>query len=139
MHIHVTHFLILVVSRSFCICLYLWYKYATCLVRMLSLKLKYLSNIIKLLLVAWSNNYLFFIKWVILFQITTKHEWYSFLFKKVWKLCVWKKRFHIQSSIIVITYWCKEIYPQCASLTRGINPSTKLIKYNLVTRGCNSV
>ena len=26
---------------------------------------------------------------------------------------------------IVITYSCKEVYPQHASLTRGINPSTK--------------
>ena len=34
---------------------------------------------------------------------------------------------------IMITYLCKEVYPQCASLTQGINPLTKLIKYECVT------
>ena len=28
---------------------------------------------------------------------------------------------------IVKTYLCKEVYPQCASLTRGNNPSTKYL------------
>ena len=29
---------------------------------------------------------------------------------------------------IMITYLCKEVYPQCASLARGNNPLTKSIK-----------
>ena len=29
---------------------------------------------------------------------------------------------------IMITFSCEEVYPQCAALTRGNNPLTKLIK-----------
>ena len=34
----------------------------------------------------------------------------------------------LTANIIVRTYSCKEVHPQHASLTRGINPSMKLIK-----------
>ena len=41
---------------------------------------------------------------------------------------IWKFDSKTQLWGIVITYLCKAVYPQCASLTQGINPFTKLIK-----------
>ena len=43
-----------------------------------------------------------------------------------------KLRINEQEPFIVATYLCKEVCLQCASLTRGNNPSTKLIVCNML-------